>query len=69
MKLYQDGAAKPARFTVAVTDGVVAIQGTPESAELGHNLVTKIRHITGVVAVRDELTYPPPERSIAGLYF
>ena len=59
----------PARFTVAVTDGVVTIQGTPESAELGHNLVTKIRHVIGVVAVRDELTYPPPERSIAGLYF
>ena len=54
---------------MAVTDGVVTIQGTPESAELGHNLVTKIRHVTGVVAVRDELTYPPPERSIAGLYF
>jgi hypothetical protein len=30
--------------------------------------VSKIRHVTGVVAVRDELTYPPPERSIAGLY-
>ena len=45
---------------MAVTDGVVTIQGTPESAELGHNLVTKIRHVIGVVAVRDELTYPPP---------
>ena len=65
----RDFLVDPARFTVAVTDGVVTIQGTPESAELGRNLVTKIRHVIGVVAVRDELTYPPPERSIAGLYF
>jgi CBS domain-containing protein len=59
----------PALFMVTVADGVVTIQGNPETAELGHQLVTKIRHIQGVVSVRDELGYPPPERSIAGLYF
>jgi hypothetical protein len=31
--------------------------------------MTRIRKIRGVVAVRDELSYPPAERSIAGLYF
>ena len=32
---------------------------------------TKVKDVMtgGVVAVRDELAYPPPERSIAGLYF
>ena len=55
-------------FTVIVADGVVTITGTPETADIGHNLVTRIRHVPGVVAVRDELTYPP-ERSPAGLYF
>jgi CBS-domain-containing membrane protein len=59
----------PAMFTVTVADGVVTVQGNPETADLGHNLVTRIRHVSGVVAVRDELAYPPPERSIAGLYF
>jgi CBS domain-containing protein len=59
----------PALFTVTVTDGVVTIQGTPETADLGRNLMNRIRHVTGVVAVRDELSWPPPERSIAGLYF
>ena len=59
----------PALFTVTVADGVVTIKGAPETAELGHNLVTKIRHVQGVVAVHDELAYPPPERSVAGLYF
>jgi CBS-domain-containing membrane protein len=45
----------PAQFTVAVADGVVTIQGNPETADLGRKLVTRIRHIRGVVAVRDEL--------------
>ena len=59
----------PAMFAVTVADGVVTVQGAPETAELGHNLVTRIRHVQGVVAVRDKLTYPPTERSVAGLYF
>jgi CBS domain-containing protein len=58
----------PAMFMVTVADGVVTVKGNPETAELGHNLVTRIRRVQGVVAVRDELNYPPPERSIAGLY-
>jgi CBS-domain-containing membrane protein len=52
-----------------VADGVVTVKGNPETAELGHSLLTRIRHVQGVVAVRDELAYPPPERKIAGLYF
>jgi CBS domain-containing protein len=60
----------PAVFTVAVSDGVVTIRGNPETADLGHGLVGKIRHVPGVVAVHDELAYPPPERSLpGGLYF
>jgi CBS domain-containing protein len=59
----------PALFTVTVTEGVVTIKGAPETAELGRNLMNRIRHVTGVVTVRDELTWPPPERSIAGVYF
>jgi CBS-domain-containing membrane protein len=59
----------PALFTVTVADGVVTIAGTPETADLGRNLMNRIQQVTGVVAVRDELSWPPPERSIAGLYF
>jgi CBS domain-containing protein len=58
----------PGRFTVTVADGVVTLQGDPEAAVLGRNLVNRIRHVRGVVAVRDELACPP-EREIAGLYF
>jgi CBS-domain-containing membrane protein len=58
----------PAVFTVSVADGVVTIKGSPQTADLGHNLVTKLRHVQGVVAVRDELAYPPPDQ-IVGMYF
>jgi CBS-domain-containing membrane protein len=59
----------PAQFMVTVADGVVTVKGNPETAELGHNLVAGIRNVQGVVAVRDELAYPPSDRHIAGLYF
>jgi CBS domain-containing protein len=48
----------PARFTVTVTDGIVTIKGTPETAIVGHDIIDAIRHMEGVVAVRDRLTYP-----------
>jgi CBS domain-containing protein len=48
----------PLRFRVTVKDGVVTIVGEPESAAAGHEIVGTIRHIEGVVAVRDRLDYP-----------
>jgi len=57
---------KPALFTVTVADGVVTVKGAPQTTDLGHNLMTRIRHVRGVVAVRDEFAYPPTEQSISG---
>jgi len=48
----------PRRFAVTVQAGVVTVQGSPETAALGHDIVRKIGHIPGVVAVHDELSYP-----------
>ena len=59
----------PRTLDVAVKDGIVTLAGVPETSESGHEIVRRIRHVQGVVAVRDELAYPPAERSIAGLYF
>lgn len=67
--ILRDFLVDPRLFAVTVAEGVVTIKGAPETADLGRRLVTKIRHVQGVVAVRDELAYPPPERSVAGLYF
>jgi CBS-domain-containing membrane protein len=52
----------PTIFSVAVKDGIVTLGGRPETSETGHEIVRRIRHLQGVVAVRDRLDYPPPER-------
>jgi CBS-domain-containing membrane protein len=50
----------PLAFDAGVRDGVVTLTGVPETSEVGHQLVQHIRHVQGVVAVRDRLNYPPP---------
>jgi CBS domain-containing protein len=59
----------PALFMVTAADGVVTVTGAPETADLGHRIVDKIRRVQGVVAVHDKLAYPPAEASFAGLRF
>ena len=51
----------PDTLLVRVKDGVVTLTGVPENNELGHEIVRRVRHVQGVVAVRDRLSYPPPE--------
>ena len=48
----------PDKFTVAVKDGIVTIEGTPETAWVGRDIIDAARHVQGVVAVRDHLSYP-----------
>ncbi len=48
----------PAKFTVSVKDGIVTIEGTPETAVVGRDIINDARHVEGVVAVRDRLSYP-----------
>ena len=48
----------PARFRVIVEDGIVTLEGIPETAAVGHDIVAAVRHVEGVVAVRDRLRYP-----------
>jgi CBS domain-containing protein len=52
----------PARFAVTVQEGIVTLEGTPENLQLGRDIVAATRHVEGVVAVRDRLSYPPSER-------
>jgi CBS-domain-containing membrane protein len=53
----------PARFTVTVHNGIVTLEGAPGSAVLGASIVSQVRHLEGVVAVRDRFTYPAPPAS------
>jgi CBS domain-containing protein len=48
----------PGLFTVTVQAGVVTVEGDPKTVSLGRELVRAIRHVPGVVAVRDRLSYP-----------
>ena len=54
--------ADPGAFTVAVNDGIVTLTGRPGTAAAGRDLVAAVRHMEGVVAVRDRLSYPPDEQ-------
>ncbi len=56
----------PSQFAVSVQDGVVTLAGSPETAALGHHIVSKVRHVQGVVAVRDQLSYPDVYPIVAG---
>ncbi len=47
----------PDRFTVTVKDGIVTIEGIPESTVVGRDIIEAARHAEGVVAVRDRLSY------------
>jgi CBS-domain-containing membrane protein len=62
--------SEPSRYTVIVKDGVVTLEGNPETVAIGHDLVSRAGHVQGVVAVRDRLVYPvPPVPSTPGPYF
>ena len=50
----------PAVFTIEVKNGIVTLEGAAETKEFGHQIVQRVRHVQGVVAVRDRLAYPHP---------
>ena len=59
----------PRQFRVTVESGVVTMEGTPETAAFGRALIRKVRHVPGVVAVRDRLSYPDVSPVTAGPVF
>ena len=63
------GCSEPSWYSVIVKDGVVTMEGTPETPAIGHDLVRRAWHVQGVVAVRDRLVYPAPVPSSPGPYF
>ena len=51
----------PTTVDVTVKDGIVTLAGVPETSEVAHDIVHRVRHLQGVVAVRDRFRYPPSE--------
>lgn len=64
--LWHEFGADPRQFAVTVQAGVVTLAGHAETAALGAVIVRKVRHVQGVVAVRDRLSYPEMYASMAG---
>jgi osmotically-inducible protein OsmY len=56
--IRQEFRTDPLSYRVTVQDGVVTLAGDPETAAIGQEIVGAVRHIEGVVAVRDRLDYP-----------
>jgi CBS-domain-containing membrane protein len=48
----------PYDFTITVKDGIVTIEGPAETTLVGNHIIDAIRHMEGVVAVRDRLSRP-----------
>jgi CBS domain-containing protein len=62
--------SEPSWYWVSVQDGIVTLEGTPETISIGHEVLRQVRHVQGVVAVRDRLDYPlPPSPAAPGLSF
>jgi CBS domain-containing protein len=52
--------SEPSFYWVVVKNGIVTMEGTPETVSIGRNVLARVRRVQGVVAVRDRLTYPLP---------
>ena len=62
--------SEPSWYAVRVKDGIVTLEGTPETISIGHEVLSQVRHVQGVVAVRDRLAYPlPPTPAAPGPSF
>jgi CBS domain-containing protein len=48
----------PTDYAVKVSEGIVTISGEPQSEQQGRAVIDAIRHVQGVVAIRDRLLGP-----------
>ena len=64
------GRSEPSWYSVIVKDGVVTLEGTPETVAIGRDLTRRAGRVQGVVSVCDRLMYPvPPVPASPGPYF
>jgi CBS domain-containing protein len=62
--------SEPSWYSAVVKNGIVTLEGTPETIPIGREVVARVRHVDGVVAVHDRLVYPqPPVPASPGPYF
>ncbi len=62
--------SEPSWYSAVVKNGVVTLEGTPETIPIGREVLRQVRHVHGVVAVHDHLVYPQRLVPVApGPYF
>jgi hypothetical protein len=54
-------AVPPAAAGARADDGLPWYPGAVQNTSVGRDMIAEIRHIEGMVAVRDRLIYPPDE--------
>ncbi len=57
--------SEPSWYSVRVKNGIVTVEGTPETVPGAREVLARIRHVQGVVAVRDHLPAAPRHRPVA----
>jgi CBS domain-containing protein len=57
--------SEPSFYWVVVENGIVTMEGTPETISIGRNVLARVRRVQGVVAVRDRLTYLLPPAPVS----
>jgi CBS domain-containing protein len=67
--IWHEFAAGPGQLAVTVQAGVVTLEGNAETAALADVIVRKVRHVQGVVAVRDRLSYADAYATLADRVF
>jgi CBS domain-containing protein len=61
--------SEPSWYWVLVKDGIVTLEGTPETNPIRREVLTQVRQVEGVVEVRDRLDDPlPPIPAAPGPY-
>jgi CBS domain-containing protein len=60
--------SEPSWYSVIVKNGIVTVEGTPETVSIGREVLAQTRRVQGVVAVRDRLVYPVPPVVAQGPY-
>ena len=56
----------PLAFSVTVQDGIVTLAGQPENDLVGHLLAAAVRHVEGVIDLRDQLSYTVGQKGHRG---
>ena len=57
--------SEPSWYSVRVKDGIVTVEGTPETVPGAREVLAQIRDVQGVVAVRDHLPAAPGHGPVA----